>query len=448
MIRNQPAFKPSPMRWLAAALLAAALSWLAAVRSGFAPGAPAPADEVANEFFITSTMRTGSSTQETIAALQNHLQQNPQDAMAFSQLGAAYLQRARETGDPSYYQKAESTLTQALSLEPGDYAALYAMGLLELARHQFRAGLAWGERARQANPDRSYAYGVIADAQIELGLYDQAAESLQRMVDLRPDMSAYARISYLRELHGDLPGALELMQWAADSGSATGENTAWTRVQLANLYFNTGDLQQAEREFLRTLQIAPDYVFALAGLARVRAAQERRQEAQALLEKAVRIMPQPEFIIALYELYDTGKERAAAQEQLDLLAVIQTLYRSNGVDLDLEMALFNADLGNNAQATVQQARLAYSRRPSVYAADVLAWALYQAGEYQEAQEYSKLALRLGSRDALKLFHAGMIAYRLGQQEQALRFLQDALSANPHFSLRYAPQAQQIVEKLK
>ena len=116
-----------------------------------------------------------------------------EDWQAYSQLGLAYLQKARETGDPSYYQKTQDALDKALSFQPDDYASISASGALALARHEFLSAFEWGERAVKINPDRSYAYGVMADAQIELGRYAEAVETLQTMVNLRPDMSSYSR---------------------------------------------------------------------------------------------------------------------------------------------------------------------------------------------------------------------------------------------------------------
>ncbi|MFN8456226.1 MAG: tetratricopeptide repeat protein [Anaerolineae bacterium] len=403
---------------------------------------------LAPHYFSGAIDRTGASTDRLIKTLQSRLRTEPEDWQAYSQLGLAYLQKARESGDPTYYEKVEGALQQALKREPDDYTAVSGLGALALARHQFQTALEWGERARHINAYRSYAYGVIADAQIELGRYPEAAQTLQTMVNLRPDLSSYSRISYARELHGDATGAVEMMQQAVDSAALNNENGAWTRTQLANLYFNLGQLAQAEMEYQRTLEMQPGYVYALAGLGRVRAAQGRTDEAIDLLTQAAQAMPLPEFVITLGDLYQVTGQPKAAQQQYDLLRTIQKLYQANGVDLDLEIALFEADHGHNPLETVKQARQAYERRPSIHAADTLAWALYQAGDYRQAQSFSQQALHLGTKDALKLFHAGMIAYRLDNQAQARTYLEQALAINPYFSILHAAEARRTLEMLK
>src|SRR3990172_7532689 len=157
-----------------------------------------------------------SSTDGAIETLQARLRQDPDAQQAYTQLGAAYLQKARETGDPTYYGKAEGVLLRALEMKPDDFLAMAQMGALSLARHEFHQALDWGQKAHAISPDTVLIYGVIGDAQVELGEYDAALETFQTMVDLRPDLSSYSRASYMRELHGDVDGAIEAMQWRSE----------------------------------------------------------------------------------------------------------------------------------------------------------------------------------------------------------------------------------------
>ena len=424
-------------------LLIIAASW--AITSRRVPGVSFDGD---GGYSSESALRVSASVDQQIQALQDRLQANPNDWQSYSQLALAYLQKARETGDPSYYQKVEEALNKTIEQQSDDYLTVSAMGALALARHQFHSALDWGERAKQLDPDRTYAYGVIADAQIELGQYDAAIETLQTMVDLRPDMSSYSRISYIRELNGDTEGALEMMQSAVDAGVPNAESTAWTRTQLGNLYFNSGDLEQAELEYVRTLNDRPGYVHALAGLGRVRAAQSKMDEAIDLLTQATNVMPLPEFVIALGDIYKVNGQPDAAQQQYNLVGAIEQLFKANGSDMDMEIALFNADHDKELAATLELARKAYANRPSIHAADVLAWSLYKTGNYEEARTYSEEALQLGTKDALKFFHAGMIAYRLGENAQAQEYLQQAIDINPHFSILYSNEALQTLDSLK
>jgi tetratricopeptide (TPR) repeat protein len=146
-------------------------------------------------------------------------------------------------------------------------------------------------------------------------------------------------------------------------------------------------------------------------------------------------------------VYAAAGAHVQAQQQYDLVGAIQQLYESNGVDLDAEIALFNADHHRDPMKTLQQARDAYAKRPSTFVADVVAWAAYEAGDYQTARSYSDQALRLGAKDALKFFHAGMIAKALGDAAQAQHYLEQALKINPNFSILYSNEARAALNDL-
>jgi tetratricopeptide (TPR) repeat protein len=384
------------------------------------------------------------SSEAMLRRFQQRLQRNPEDSFAYAQLGLSYLQRLRETGDASLVVKAEAALAEALKHDPDQFDAILGEGLLALSRHDFHAALRWGQRARALSPFSSEALGILVDAQVELGRYDAAVATAQAMVDLRPDLASYSRVSYLRELHGDVAGAIAAMRSAAAASVVGSEANLWAQTQLGHLYFNSGDLEQAEQAYRQALTARPDYPFAQAGLGRVRAAQGRIDEALALYRPLVARLPLPEFAIALGELYQTSGRALEAQQQYDLVRAIHRLQAGAGVNVDAEAALFEADHGSDAEGTVAQARAAYQLRPSLFAADVLAWALYQAGDFEQAQRYSQEALRLGTQEALWHFHAGMIAHALGDEAAAAEQMRAALAINPHFSLSYAPAARAIL----
>lgn len=387
------------------------------------------------------------ATDRLVYALQQRLRGNPEDSQSLAHLGHAYLQKTRETGDPSYYAKAEQVFESALDADSQNAEALTGMGALCLARHEFKAALQWGQRAVAANPYKAAAFGVIGDAYIELGKYGEAVETIQKMVNLRPDLSSYSRVSYIRELMGDVPGAIEAMRLAISAGGPALENTNWCRTQLGNLYFNSGVLNAAEQAYQQALIVSSDYAPALFGIARVRAAQENVDEAIAILQNVTSALPLPEYVIELGELYElSGKPEEAAQHY-DLAQALHQLQRDNGVQTDAELALFLADHDLDLPEALKRSRAAMQERPSIFAADVLAWTLYKNGQYEEAAHHIQQAMRLGTRNALIFFHAGMIYYRLGERGKAREHLRQAMEINPHFSLRHVTEAKKVLTEL-
>ena len=402
-------------------------------------------------------MRTAlgtADTASTIAALQSQIKSNPQAKRLYAQLGWAFLQRARENADPTNYAQARQAFDEALKRDDQDVDALLGQGSLSLSLHQFAKAIEWGEKAKVFNPWKAQVYGVIGDGQTELGQYEKAIVTVQKMVDTRPDLSSYSRVSYARELHGDVDGAITAMKQAVQAGNPQYEGTLWTVYQLGNLYFNKGDLAQAEETYQVALEVKPDYVFARAGMAKVWAAQGQTEKAIGEYKRINELLPLPEYVIALGDLYDVAGKKDEAKAQFDLVRAIQQLNASAEMDVDMEMSLFEADHAptqpspvGTGEGIVKRARAAYARRASIHAADALAWALYKNGEFAEAMKYSKEALALNTQDALLHFHAGMICQAVGDATAAKQQLRMALQINPHFSVRYAPQAKAALDKL-
>jgi tetratricopeptide (TPR) repeat protein len=397
-------------------------NFLLAGRGPVDPGPAAPA-------------AVSASPAARVAQLQDQLRARPGEPRLLTDLGVAYLARARQSADPGFYSKAAAALDQSQAAAPGQERTMTALGLLALARHDFRAALGWGERAHKANPDASEPLGVVVDARVELGRYPQALEAAQRMVDLRPDLASLARVSYLRELHGDAAGALAAMRQAVDAGAGAPTDLAEVRTLLGDLHLGAGRLGDAEAAYRQAVADAPGYAAAEVGLARVTAARGRLAAAAAQLDAAARRLPLPGTVALLGDVRAALGQHAKAADQYRLVRAIEALNRANGVAVDLELTRFEADHakagGGDAARAVAMARTARAARPTVYADDTLAWALRQAGRPREALPHARAAVRLGTRDALLWYHLAAVEADLGMRGPASGHLAAALAINPY-----------------
>jgi tetratricopeptide (TPR) repeat protein len=352
----------------------------------------------------------------------------PLSAAQLDRRGNTFEQRARETGDASYYARAEAAYRRALRVAPNDLPATIGLGAVALSRHEFRRALALGRHALALSPSTAAGHGVVGDALVELGRYEQAFEAFNRMVSLKPSVSSYARISYARELLGDVRGAIDAMRLAVDAAAGEPEALAWSHTQLGKLYWSHGRLSAAARQYRAALEIRPAYASALNALALVEAARGRRARATGLARRAAEILPLPQNVATLGDLLG-GR---AARRQYALVGAIARLERTQGVNVDLEIALFDVDHGIRLPRALAFARAARAERPSIDGDDVVAWALARNGRCGEAVRFSKRALRLGTLDAPKFFHRGMIERCLGHRAAAAHWFARARATNPYW----------------
>jgi tetratricopeptide (TPR) repeat protein len=404
------------------------------------------------------TADPGPVSGDAVADFQRAVRADPGSAPAYAGLGEAYLARAREGGDPGLYSRAERAFDAALRRDPGELGALIGAGNLAGLRHDFAEQLRLGRRAVALAPGLARPYTVVADAQIELGRYGAAAESIQRLLDLKPSLAGYARASYYRELTGDLAGAVAAMRLAASAGGSP-ESTAYVRVLLGDLELQRNRTGAARAEYTAALRTLPGYPAALVGLARADAAGGELGGAAARLRRAANRLPLTSTLTLLAEVEDAlGNEApasaalAAARAQQGLLPREASAGEADaagadtgatgvgeadaaGADTgapgagaagaavlpDAEAVVFAADHGS-ASAAVRLGRRVWRRAPSVRSADALGWALTRSGRPWAGYAFARRALRLGSRDPLLRLHAGMAAREAGLAAPATRHL--------------------------
>jgi tetratricopeptide (TPR) repeat protein len=406
------------------------LGLLRRVQSEAPSGAQA---RVANSSLQEAPIIQSGTLSQLITGLQSRLRAEPDDWRALGELGSAYVQQARVTADPSYYPKAEAALQRSLALSvDANFDAMTGMAALAAARHDFAGALRWGERARAVNPYNANIHAVIGDAQIELGRYLEAFQTYQKAVDLKPNLSTYARASYAWELQGNVSNAIRAMNLARGAAGNVSD-ASWADNQLGDLYFNSGRLGRATAYYRRATQEDPSFVPPRAGLARVEAARGHLAAAIAGYRSVTARYPLPQYVIALDDLYTVTGQKAQAAEQSALVQVEERLFQANGVNVDLEIALFDADHRIDLSRGLAAAQAEWSRRHSVHVADALAWELYANGQPAVALTYADRALRLGYRNALFYFHRAMIERALGRMAAARRDLQQVRQINPYFS---------------
>jgi tetratricopeptide (TPR) repeat protein len=374
----------------------------------------------------------------------------PRQADAYHRLGDAYIQKARASGDPGYFDRAEEAIRKSIDLGFDQAAAWRRLAYVALSRHQFEEARARAAQALARDPDDHDALGILGDAYLELGRYEEADQAYQRMMGLDASLGAYGRRSGLRALRGDTAGSIADLQRAVAVGQAAGaprESVAWAQWQLGVELFNAGDLGRAEASQAAALATLPGYHRALGGLAQVRAAQGRGAEAMDLYRKALAALPAPEHAVALGDLLTSLGRQEEARKQYALVEQIARLSRANEALYNRELAYFYLDHDLKVEEALALARREIEVRRDVYGWDVLAWALLKNGRAQEAHDAMTEALRLGTRDPRLFFHAGMIHAKLGDAPRARDFLARALALNPHFHVLHASLAARTLEAL-
>jgi tetratricopeptide (TPR) repeat protein len=381
------------------------------------------------------------NTRATAARLKMAIQENSADHKSMLGLAALYIQEGRITGDYMYYNPAAmQQVNNVLKADSNNFQALTYKALIYLSQHHFSDGLVVAEKAKSINPYNAFIYGILIDANVEMGDYTAAVGYADQMVSIRPDIRSYSRISYLRELHGDMPGAIDAMKMAVDAGMPGDEGTEWARIQLGHLYENIGDLRNAEMHYRIALQERPDYPYALAGLAHIESANKNYGTAINYLLKAESLVNDYSFKEELVDLYklsgNQDKSIALAKAVID------------GMNKDAESGLKNENLGHYADRELAYAYLKmkqddkalshamteYERRPkNIDVNETVAWVLYNDNKPAQALPYLKEALKTNNKNPTLLCRAGLIYAKTGEKAKAKTFLSEAFKNNPNIS---------------
>ncbi len=405
---------------------------------------PAPPTETV---FVT----VNPSPAAQLAALEARLEVRPDDLDALQRIGVVAVTEGIESGDLTLFARADAAIATAEQLAPEAFATRYARASLALTLHRFDEALEHGRVAVAANPFSAEALGVVVDAQVELGLYDAAAADLQRMLDLDPGLPALARTSYLRELHGDLPGALQAMQQAEAAGAPSGFRTAVTAALVGDLHLRLGQVDDAEGAYARAEAASPGLIAAALGAIRVDVA---RGDLAGATEAAATLVKSGPSAVTATLLADLLRLQGRTAEAERSEAVVRANFADEeavGHLTELDRARFEADRAADAAGAARAAdlaRIAHGIRPeNVLANDTLAWALTLAGDQTAVADHARAAIRLGPVDPTFLVHAAAALHASGDDAEATTMLARALEEAPWFSLSALRPAQDLAAAL-
>jgi len=383
----------------------------------------------------SSAEKTLSPAQRSVAQAEKLIAKNSKDFEAYNALALALSRRARETSDVMFYTQAEEALQRSFEISPGNFDGEKIRVWLLLGKHEFAAALEAAQKLNKKMPDDVMLYGFLTDANVELGNYKDAETAAQWMLDLRPgNIPGLTRAAYLRELFGDIDGALDLMEMAYESTPPSeSEDRAWILTQIAHLDLMIGKSSQAENLIQQALVMFPGYHYALGNLAKVRIQQKRYTEATELLKQRYQAAPHAENLYDLAEAFNLAGRAEEANKALVEFEQKSLVESHRADNSNHELIFYYADHAKQPAKALELAKREVARRHDVYTLDSYAWALHVNGQYKEARKQIETALAVGIRDAKLFRHAGEIALQCGDRVAAQQYMQQAAELNANDS---------------
>jgi tetratricopeptide (TPR) repeat protein len=322
-----------------------------------------------------------------IKQAMGNIEKQPAYYSHYNALAMAYARRARETADTALYAKAEEAVRKSFAIAPDNFEGLKVETFLQLERHEYARALETAAKLNKMVPDDLSVYGYLVDANVELGNYKDAIDAAQWMLNLRPgNVGGLIHAAYLRELHGKLAGALELMQMAYEATAPEEtEDRAWMLAQTSHVELLSGDVAKAEMHATAALHTFPDYHFALAALARVRLAQGRYGEAVTLLRQRYQSAPHTENLYQLAEAEELAGQHEDAEASFRKFEAQSRTESEMPDNSNRELVAYYVDHAKDPAKALAVARREIARRHDVFTLDSYAWALAAAGDYAEAR---------------------------------------------------------------
>ena len=412
------------------------------------PGLFLPGIKVALLAFLAISARSafGAALPELLSQARETCRKHPDSVRALDRLAALELRSYRTTHAAESIAAAETAVDRALAKDSSDFDARRFRLAIRLTNHEFAEVEREGALLLAERPRDGDVLGMIADAQMESGRYPEAIETIQRMVDLRPGLPSYSRVSYAREIHGDLAGALDAMDLAVAAGDPSdAEGLSWCLARSGLLAWKLGRIDDASRRFESARRLFPQSPYAWEGIGFVAQARGDLPAAARAFERAFEAVPWPQYAVERSEVAMAAGHPDEARRWQSIVRAIERLSEEAG-RFNRVLALYESDFGDPARG-LAMARGELASRKDVSGWDAYAWALYRSGNAAEAAAAERNAVAFGTEDPMLDARAGIVFEAAGDLDAARLHLSRALRANPAFHLLRAAEARARLARL-
>lgn len=390
---------------------------------------------------LVSLALTAAADDKTIEFLEQRIQRDAEDILARNRLAGEYLQSYRQTGDSAFIGRALRMVEASLQVlgEQGNAGAFATRSSVQLARHRFAEALADAEIYRRLRPETVAGRELRFDALVELGrLEEAAAEGAQIKAIFGESLSWHGRMARLARAQGDAAkeklhrtGAVAFARSQGDLLSPHWR--AWALLQRGVTALSRGDFEAAEADYAEARRLDDSWLV-LERLGELRGAQSRWDECLELLRAAAAKSKSPGTAHALGDaLVAAGRKDEAASWFDRAQAAYQNSVEQGEVFYLHSLVALWTDSRPRPKEALALARQDLALRRTADTLDTAAWALYHAGEFEEAWQLAREALAMpGVRGGYPHLqhHAGFIAIRAGQLEEGRTLLKRAVELNP------------------
>lgn len=381
-------------------------------------------------------LQSSIDTEQEIAFYRKRVQHNPDGFLDLAALADAYLRRARTSGEAAWYLLAEQAAQRSLASFKENPEALLILARVELARHQFQKANTLTQQAETIKPTSLAVLSNYLTLYLATGALKQAVPIAEQLVMRAPSLETYTQRGLVRSAQGDDAGAIRDFSHAIELEQVgQTDASAQARTWLGRIYAKRDQPAWAEALFLEALRIQPKQAVARGLLADLKMRQGRYEDAANDYQLAFDHSQLPIYLMGQARAKAKQNQTAAVtalQQQIETMLHRDLASQSFGHRRDLARFLLERNhIGDAAKAlTLMQAESKI--RQDAETLNLLAWSLFQAKQWLEAERAIQQALDLGSHDAELLYRISQIKSALGKPVEARKYQQEAEQKDPGF----------------